>query len=173
MFRVRGAYHLSAAILSGADWSAAAGPEPEIREDEPPPARPERVIGVVEQFDRERATGWVTVRPGHPPVTITLLVGKLRALTTTAHATADAPRRVGAGEIRHFTLPLSDVWQFVGPATRLWVLADGRTLPVAGHGMYRRGGRDGTEQPRDLAAALQAGGSFDQHGRFRPASPPS
>ncbi|SHG04638.1 LicD family protein [Jatrophihabitans endophyticus] len=122
--------------------------------------------GMVEEFSRSRVSGWVSLTPGHPGLSVVLLVNGVEVARTEAAAPAPG-RRDPAGDVRAFRFLLSDIWDFLGPADRIGVAADGRPLPIAGRGMVVAPTERGPRRWRDLRAALAQGQVFSRTGTLQ------
>lgn len=129
-----------------------------------PPTEPAPVVrtGMVERFKSPWVEGWVAVAPGAPAVPVTLRVNRTDVLTTLVADPAD--RRVPGAEARRFRFVVNDLWDYVGTRDRITVVADGRPLPISGHGMVFRPTQDGPHGLADLSEKLAAGWVFSRTG---------
>lgn len=119
---------------------------------------------LVETFDTGEASGWVETNPDTPPVRVTLHVDGVEVAS--AFASDDAQRHVG-GDARAFRFALADIWDFVGAGNRLTVRLAGRTLPIAGSGMFFVPASAGTRPVDELQERLAAGEVFSRTGALQ------
>jgi SAM-dependent methyltransferase len=122
---------------------------------------PDGSHAVVEVLDHGTITGWVDVAPGAEPPTVELFVDDLQVDSTLA---VDAGERHSIGEVRVFRFVLADLWDFVGPGNRLSVQVAGRTLPIAGHGMFSVPDSAGEHSLDELRRRIAAGEMFSRAG---------
>ncbi|HEU5007443.1 MAG TPA: class I SAM-dependent methyltransferase [Jatrophihabitantaceae bacterium] len=121
--------------------------------------------GVVEEFTRSLASGWVAAAPGTPSVTVTLAVNGFEVART--RATVTTKRRHASGTVLQFRFVLKDLWHYVGPKDRIAVRAGGQVLPIVGHGTHLAPPKRGAKSLEELRAALQAGSVFSRMGRLQ------
>lgn len=123
-----------------------------------------RVAGVVEQFDTRCVTGWLAVATDAGPVRVSLCVNALEVAATWA---TDAMPRNNSGEVRSFELRLRDLWTYCRKNDKVTVRVDGKSLPIAGHGMYLTPTRNGRQTLAELQERLGSGYLFGQTGRLQ------
>jgi SAM-dependent methyltransferase len=122
------------------------------------------VIGLVEEFTGRRIAGWVAARPEKFPVRVSLHVGAVEVASTWAND----PSNINApSEVRGFGFALADLWRYAKRSQRLTVQVDGRTLPIAGCGMYRHPAEDGENSPSQLHEKFEQGYVFAQTGHLQ------
>lgn len=163
--------------------------------------------GVVEQFSRQLAVGWVSVPTGAAPVKVTLHLGPLQVAATYATpgdalsgfnsvlrgkalAGEDEPpdastgrldhpwqmpnvrspeddRRNSLREMRTFSFRLHGIWSWVKKHDEITVQANGRPLPIYGHGMFLSPPKSGRRSVDELRAKLEQGHLFSQTGTLQ------
>jgi SAM-dependent methyltransferase len=125
---------------------------------------PDSARALVEVIDRSHIAGWVEVPHGAPPPSVDLFVDDLRVDSTYA---ADPSERHSIDDIRAFRFAVTDLWDFVGPDSRLSVRVGGRALPIAGHGMFGVPDGQGTRTLEELRRRLAAGEVFSRTGALQ------
>ncbi|SHG22823.1 Methyltransferase domain-containing protein [Jatrophihabitans endophyticus] len=130
-----------------------------------PAPRGRRLPGLVEEFSNGRVAGWVAVDPQAAPVRIALRAGNRDIAAAWAADVLDD--RHNWGEVRGFQLRLRDVWSYVSPRDKLTVRVNGKSLPIAGHGMYLVPKRKGRSNLAKLGVLLDSGHVFGQGGRLQ------
>lgn len=129
------------------------------------------VPGVVDEFTRVLAAGWVAVPPGAAPVRVSLHIGRVEVASTWATAAGPAgPDPAGTRgplELRTFRFKVRGIWRYAKRTHRITVRADGQPLPIVGHGMFLRPERSGRGTPAMLAERLAAGHVFSQTGSLQ------
>lgn len=128
------------------------------------PPKAVRLPGLVEQFGRDRVTGWVAVGEDAPPTRVSLLLNDLEVAATWATAQSD---RVNWGEVRGFNIRVKDIWQYVKQDDQITVRVAGRSLPIAGKGMFLSPVNNGTKSIAALREKLEHGHVFSQVGRLQ------
>lgn len=123
-----------------------------------------RVAGIVEKFDAGQVTGWVAVPAHAQPVRVSLQVNAVEVAATWA---TDPMPRTNWGEARSFEFALHDVWAYCRKSDKLTVRMDGKSLPIAGHGMYLTPTRNGKHSLGALKERMAAGDVFGQTGRLQ------
>jgi hypothetical protein len=126
--------------------------------------KPARLPGLVEQFSKDRITGWVAVREDSPPTRVSLMLNDLEVAATWASPLAD---RSNWGEVRGFNIRVKDIWQYAHLDDQLTVRVAGRSLPIAGKGMYLSPEVNGGKRIAVLREKLSHGHVFSQVGRLQ------
>lgn len=122
------------------------------------------VTGLVETLTARRAIGWVTGAPEDFPVRVELCLNDLVVMTTWA----DHPSRVNTnGDAKGFLFAIRDLWSYVKTTDQVSFRVDGRPIPIAGKGVFKRRGTDGEFDIEDLRAKFAEGFVFDRSGRLR------
>jgi hypothetical protein len=129
-----------------------------------PAGTPDVTNGMAEVFERHHVVGWVETEKGAPPVRVGLYANEVLAVETWA---ADSAQRLGTGDIRAFRLQLEDFWRFVKTTDRVSVRAGGRTIPIAGKGIYLHPGSDGPDSTQQLQVLLADGYVFGPKGKLQ------
>jgi SAM-dependent methyltransferase len=129
------------------------------------PAPPQQRHGLVEEFTATDLAGWVEVPAASPAVRVGLYLNDLEVAS--AWAIDKVPDRRAPGQVRSFRLALRDIWQYSKKSDRLTVRVHGAPLPIAGYGMYRAPGRDGSSNAEALRKLLDSGRVFGQFGRLQ------
>ena len=136
------------AAKQAADKPAAAKPKP-------PP------IGKVTDFRRGAMEGWVTLPEGVEAVPVILRLGGVDVMKTVATPSPHAAEGDRTGVFRFQTRGL---WAFAGAGDKVTFVANGQTLPIAGHGRSANPIKTGAKTPADLAALLADGHVFSRWG---------
>jgi SAM-dependent methyltransferase len=129
-----------------------------------PEPKPPRLVGIVEEFGRTQVVGWVAVSRDAPPVSVTLMLGDIEIASTLATVVTD---RTNWGQIRRFRFRLKDLWQYTHKQDKITVRVNGRSLPIAGHGMYVVPKRNAPAPLDELRAKLSEGYVFSHLGRLQ------
>lgn len=75
-------------------------------------------------------------------------------------------RRNSRQQIRTFAFRVAGMWPYVQNTTQVRVLADGRPLPIAGHGMFARPRKSGPHTPAELEELFAQGYVLTQMGEL-------
>ena len=153
----------------------------------------EPVTGLVDEVKRNLLAGWVWLPRGSDPVLVKVRMGGLLVTTTytapqqpgagrRGPAPAPKPRRAWAsgafpiepdsvlsadgGEIHTFSFKLAAIWDYARRSTKVRVRVNGRSLPIAGHGLYLSPPVNGTYSPRALRELFDGGYVLNQRGRL-------
>src|SRR3954451_23953478 len=81
-----------------------------------------RLPGLVEQFTKERISGWVAVREDAPPTRVSLLLNDIEVAATWANDRSD---RTNWGVVRGFNMRIKDFWQYATSSDTITVRVDG------------------------------------------------
>lgn len=133
------------------------------------PARPGQPsdassIGMVELFEQRQVVGWVEANADRFPIRVTLFINDVEVASTWAD---DPSQHNTRRMIRSFRFALYDIWQFCHKRDRLTVRIDGRPVPIAAKGTYKRPGKDGKHTLADLKHRFDEGYVFGQTGRLQ------
>ena len=117
---------------------------------------------MVEKCTTNQISGWVSVQPGSPAITVRLKLNDLVVAST--RATDPAEREDPGGEVRRFRFMVRDLPNYIGPEDRLAVVVKGTALPIAGAGTRFRPAVPGEFTAADLAGQLAQGFMFSRNG---------
>lgn len=124
----------------------------------------QRTQGLVEEFSKKVARGWIVGAPDAFPVRIDLCVND----DVVSSTWADSVSQINTlAESKSFTLGLRDLWAFVRRNDRISICINGTLLPISGHGLFYWVTADGDYSIEELHARFASGYVFDRTGRLR------
>jgi hypothetical protein len=122
------------------------------------------IIAMVETFEPRCIEGWVEADESQFPVRVSLCVNDLEVAGTWA----DEPCRHNTQRTaRGFRIILKDLWQFTQRTDRVSVRIDGRPIPIAKKGTYKKPGKNGPRSLAELQHLLRSDYLFSQVGRLQ------
>jgi SAM-dependent methyltransferase len=125
-------------------------------------------VALVEEFTKERISGWIAVKEGSEPIRVALFLNKYEVAATWVTYTPPTRRapeqRSAVGEIWPFQLRLRDVWKYAKCDDRLSVRIGNRRIPICGSGTVKHPDRDGVYRPIDLKSKMDEDYIFSQSG---------
>jgi hypothetical protein len=131
------------------------------RSRRPAGREPLPTIGMVEAFEARQILGWVVGEPSVFPVRVTLHVNDLEVASTWADNPSE---RNTWADGRAFRFALADIWKFTKRTDRMTVRIDGRPLPIAAKGIYKRPANNGKYSLAQLRGKFAQNYLFGQTG---------
>lgn len=118
-------------------------------------------IGLVEYFNRQGITGWVTTDKRSSPVKVTLNINGYPVHSTWANVDTTTDT---TSEAMGFYIGAKDAWSFCKKGDRLTVTVNDKALPILGVGNYKRVRSTGARNLEELKSLLANGYMFNRRG---------
>ena len=121
------------------------------------------LLGLVDNFSSNSASGWISGTSDDFPVRIELYLNETLLSATWANNSSSLATN---DEIKGFFIGMREVWSYAKTGDHISLRANGTALPIRGHGAFHVVEGDGAYSLQDLSQRFEEGYLFDRSGRL-------